>query len=125
LSRFLLDSRVFLWWGTENSPLDQRSIEVIRRSPEVYVSAATIWELSIKKAKGKLLESRSLIALAEEFRFKLLPIQPEHAAAILQLEDHHRAPFGHLLLAQAKVEVLTLVTHDRTLARYGVPVLMV
>ncbi len=123
--RYLLDSHVFLWWVNADSRLPPEAIERVRRSREVYVSVATVWELGLKIAKGKLQESRSLLALTEEFRFKILPIQPEHAEAAARVSPIHRDPFDHMLLAQAKVEGLTLVTHDRILADYGVPVLLV
>jgi PIN domain nuclease of toxin-antitoxin system len=126
LSRLLLDSHVFLWFANANPMLSLDSIEMIRRSRDVYVSAASVWELTVKIAKGKMTESRSLVALAEAFGFILLPVQPLHAEAIRSLgELHHGDPFDHLLLAQAKIEDLTLMTHDMKLARYGVPVILV
>ena len=125
MSRFLLDSHVFIWWVNADPRLNMRTIESVRRTSDVYVSAATIWELSLKNAKGKLEEKRSLIALAEESGFKLLAVQPEHAEAAATLPYHHRNPFDHMMLAQAKVEGLTLVTHDRILSSYGIAVLLV
>ena len=123
--RYLLDSHVFLWWVQADTRLTHRSIETLRRSREVYVSVASIWELALKLAKGKLQEERSLLALTEEFRFRLLAVQPEHAEAAASIPAHHCDPFDHMLLAQAKAEGLTLVTHDSALLRYAVPILLV
>jgi PIN domain nuclease of toxin-antitoxin system len=97
--------------------------DLIRDADEIFVSVASLWELSIKAAK--IPEKRPLIPLAEKFKFALLPVLPHHAVAIIDLPQHHRDPFDHLLLAQANVEGLTLVTHDRILSEYGVPVLLV
>ncbi len=99
--------------------------DLIRDAEEVFVSAATIWELTIKRASGKLNRASSLIGKAREYGFVPLSITQEHGQAVGDLPRLHRDPFDHLLLAQAKVEGLTLVTHDDILAHYGVPVLLV
>ncbi len=125
LRRLLLDSHVFLWYSKADSQLPETAVEFIRQHEAVFISAASISELTIKIASGKLEEKRSLIRLTAEFGFSPLPVTLEHASAIQTLPRLHRDPFDHLLLAQAKVEGLTLVTHDGTLARYGVPVLLV
>ena len=98
---------------------------MIRQHELVFVSAASVWELTIKIMSGKLEERRSLLRLTNEFGFTSLPVTSIHAAAIATLPQLHRDPFDRLLLAQAKVEGLTLVTHDRILSDYGVPVLLV
>ena len=121
----MLDSHVFLWFTAVASPLSVTAIATIRAADEVFVSAATIWELTIKRSSGKLHVSGALVEKAEEYGFTFLPVTPLHAEAVGDLPFHHRDPFDHLLLAQAKVEGLTLVTHDDILARYGVPVLIV
>ena len=125
MRRLLLDIHVFLWYSKQNSPLPASAIELIRQHESVFVSAASIWELTIKIMSGKLEEKRSLQRLTDEFGFSGLPVTSAHAAAIATLAQPHRDPFDRLLLAQAKVEDLTLVTHDRILANYGVPVLLV
>jgi len=90
------------------------------------VSAASIWELSIKRSLGKLPGlSGSLVDIAEKNELELLSVSAAHAEAVGELIRIHGDPFDHLLLAQAKVEGLTLVTHDDILARYGVPILLV
>ena len=122
----LLDSHVFLWFDRGDARLHDAVRERIDRTADVFVSAGTIWELSIKRSLGKLPGlTGSLVEIAKKNELQLLPISPEHAEAVLQLRRIHGNPFDHLLLAQAKVEGLTLVTHDEVLAHYGVPVLLV
>lgn len=123
--RLLLDSHVLLWYAAPKSPLKSPAIDAIRDADEVWVSAATIWELAIKQASGKLKLERQLTEMSEGYGFQTLAVSPHHGEAILSLPRLHRDPFDHLLLAQAKVEGLTLVTHDRILGDYGVPVLLV
>ena len=115
---------MLFWYADGDSRLSATDARVIRKAADVYVSAATVWELTIKMTLGKL-PPRSVRDLALEANCTLLPITPEHAQTIASFARHHGDPFDHLLLAQAKVEGLTLVTHDDVLTRYGVPVLLV
>ena len=124
MSGLLLDSHVLIWYTDGDARMSDADATMIRKAEYVYVSAATVWELTIKMTLEKL-PLRSVLDLAVEANCTLLPITPEHAQAIASLPRHHGDPFDHLLLAQAKVEGLTLVTHDEILARYGVPVLLV
>jgi PIN domain nuclease of toxin-antitoxin system len=122
----LLDSHVFLWFDRGDGRLPDSIRHHIDTTKDAYVSAVSIWELSIKRSLGKLPGlSGSLIEIAKRNHFQLLPVTPEHAEAVTTFERLHGDPFDHLLLAQAKTEGLTLVTHDDILARYGVPVLLV
>lgn len=122
----LLDSHIFLWFDHGDVRLSENIRSRIETELDVYVSVASLWELSIKRSLGKLpgLEG-SLRDLAERNGLTVLPVQAEHAEAIAEMPRLHGDPFDHLLLAQAKVEGLTLVTHDRILGEYGVPVLLV
>ena len=92
------------------------------RDPEndVAVSAASIWELEIKIAAGKL---QSDVELLEEIRrvgYRVLPIAAEHGVAAARLPPHHRDPFDRMLIAQAQLEGLTVVTSDPRFERYAV-----
>lgn len=120
----LLDSHVFLWFLELDPKLSSVAVGTIEKTADVFVSAATIWEFLIKAQSGKL-ERKPLISWAAEKGISMLSISPEHAEAVALLPRYHRDPFDHMLLAQAKVEGLTLVTHDRVLGDYGVPVLLV
>ena len=125
MSALLLDSHIFYWYDTGDSRLTPQAVTQINRASRVCVSAASIWEMSIKSRQGKLGLSGSLIRVAQQHGFELLPVEPLHAEAIAGLPIHHRDPFDHMLIAQAQVEGLMLVTHDRILSEYGVPVLLV
>jgi PIN domain nuclease of toxin-antitoxin system len=86
----------------------------------VYVSAATIWEISIKVALGKLkADAREVLAALEPAGLKLLSISGEHAARVARLPPLHKDPFDRLLVAQAVTEPMILLTNDKTLAPYG------
>ncbi|MEZ2348549.1 type II toxin-antitoxin system VapC family toxin [Terriglobus sp. RCC_193] len=120
----LLDSHILLWYADADLRLTETAISSIQDARELYFSAAGIWELSLKMHGGKL-PQRDVQALALHLGCTLLSIAPEHAAAVVELPRLHNDPFDHLLLAQARMEGLTLVTHDRILSEYGVPVLLV
>ena len=122
----LLDSHIFLWFDRGDARLPDAVRARIDRTERVFVSTASIWELSIKRSLGKLPGlTGSLLDIAEKNELKLLSVSPAHAEAVGELVRVHGDPFDHLLLAQAKVEDLTLVTHDEILLRYGVPILLV
>lgn len=122
----LINSHVLIWYNSGDRRLGPSFVNQLRqRNTDVYVSAATIWELAIKRAAGKLTITGSIVAVAANNGFKLLPVLPEHAELVSELERHHGDPFDRLLVAQAMHEGLTLVTHDRALALYGIPVLLV
>ena len=125
MSGLLLDSHIFHWYDKGDARLRPDVVAWINATDAVYVSAASIWELTIKRLAGKFEASGSLIDVAKAHGFQLLDIKAEHAEAIASLPRHHRDPFDHILLAQASLEGLTLVTHDDILARYGVPILLV
>lgn len=121
--RLLLDTHIFLWADVDDPRLSQDFRRAIA-SPqnEVLVSAVTVWEISIKRSSGKLTFAGSISrAVAEHPKFQALPITPEHAEWAGDLPDLHRDPFDRLLVAQAQLEGLTLVTLDEQILRYQVP----
>lgn len=122
--RLLIDSHVLLWWFDGADRLGATARDAIGDGDnEAVVSAATLWELSIKQAAGRLDVDVDLRAHSAEQGFRELPVTGRHAVAVRDLPLHHRDPFDRMLVAQAVVEGLTLVTADRALARYDVPVL--
>jgi PIN domain nuclease of toxin-antitoxin system len=122
--RLLLDTNVLLWWATEESRLSTSARAAIGDTANwVAVSAASIWELAIKRATGKLPSADSLAEDVAEYGLQALPVTQEHAWAAGRLPLHHRDPFDRMLVAQAQLEGLTLVTRDRKLARYQVAIL--
>ena len=88
----------------------------------VFVSAASIWEIRIKQALGKLRLPKSFRETLERQPFMGLPVTAEHAHAVFGLPDHHRDPFDRMLVAQAKAERLAIVTRDERIKRYAVTV---
>jgi PIN domain nuclease of toxin-antitoxin system len=88
----------------------------------VFVSAASAWEIAIKSALGRVRLPRPFSEGVEESGFVELPIAFSHADAVELLPPHHSDPFDRMLIAQAKVERLVLVTHDRNFEMYGHPI---
>jgi len=120
--RLLLDTHVVLWWDAD----DPRLSAVFRAavaSPEseVFVSAASAWEIGIKRASGKLQIGASVAHTILRHAFIALPVTVEHAEWAGSLPLLHRDPFDRLLVAQAQLEGLVLVTVDDRILRYQVP----
>lgn len=118
--RLLLDSHVALWWLEDNAALGVGCRQHVFEADEVWVSVVTPWELGIKSALGKLALPGDLVAALEEAGFAMLPISAAHATAAPGLPPHHRDPFDRMLVAQAQIEALAIVTADATLHRYAV-----
>lgn len=124
MKRLLLDTHVLLWWLAHDPALGFDAYEAIRDAHnDVYVSAASTWEASIKKALGKLEAPDDLDRIVEVERFLKLPISLYHGQMAGQLPPYHRDPFDRMLVAQAQAEGLTVVTADRNIPRYGVQTL--
>jgi PIN domain nuclease of toxin-antitoxin system len=119
VSRILLDTHLLLWAVAEPRKLPPAARSRINGA-DVFVSAASIWEVSIKTALGKLAaDPAELLAEIEPAGFSLLPVTGEHAAAVSRLPAVHADPFDRMLVAQAKTEPLLLLTNDAILAGYG------
>lgn len=121
----LLDTHVIIWWLTDDPTLAEDVKERLDHEPDVYVSAATLWEVAIKQATGKLPETALLAERILDCGFTPLPVNAEHALAAGQLPLIHRDPFDRMLVAQAQCEELTLVTRDENCHKYDVTVLRV
>ena len=120
----LLDTHAALWMIAESRRLSRRALKLIVESDaRLLVSAASLWEVAIKRSLGKLSAPADLARrLAALQQVELLPISPLHAEAVGELPWHHRDPFDRLLVAQALAERLTIVSSDPQLAQYGVKV---
>ena len=119
MSRVLLDTHLLLWAVSEPRKLPKEARRVIDEA-EVFVSAASIWQVGIKAALGKLAADPSeLLAEVEPAGFLLLPVGGDHAAAVSLLPALHKDPFDRMLIAQAKTEPLLLLTNDAALPAYG------
>ncbi|HEY7174758.1 MAG TPA: type II toxin-antitoxin system VapC family toxin [Micromonosporaceae bacterium] len=122
--RLLADTHVVLWWLADDARLSDDLKTVLDFEPDVFVSAATVWEVAIKQATGKLRAPVDLAERVSESGFKELPIQARHAAAAGRLPPIHRDPVDRMLVAQARSEDLMLVTRDANIRRYDVPTLV-
>jgi PIN domain nuclease of toxin-antitoxin system len=120
----LLDTHVLIWVFSQDPRLSQTATEAIRDGHNlVFASAATAWEIAIKKALGELKVPDNYREGLRRYRFTPLDITTEHALAVEQLPPHHKDPFDRMLIAQARIERLTLVTHDPKIRAYGIPIL--
>lgn len=123
--RLLLDTHAFLWWLGDDPKLGAGARERVG-SPDsiVHVSAASIWELSLKEALGRIdLGGADLVAEIAANDFVALPISVAHAVAAGGLPRHHDDPFDRMLIAQGQMENLVLVTHDPAFQRYDIATL--
>jgi len=119
----LLDTHVALWAITDSPKLPKKARELIQ-SPKssIWISAATVWEIAIKHGLGRgdmPVSGQGALRYFQESGYQFLPIEPEHAAAVEELPAHHADPFDRILVAQAIVEPMRLITHDPMLARYS------
>ena len=119
-----LDTHVLLWWLADDARLSPTARAAISDGKNhVFVSAAAAWEMVIKSTLGKLDIPSNLEAALIANRFEPLPITIPHSLAVANLPHHHNDPFDRLLIAQAKVEGLTLVTGDEQIKKYDVAIM--
>ena len=121
--RLLLDTHALLWWLADEGLTDQAREAIADPANLVMVSAASAWEISIKKALGKLTAPDDLERQVQESGFIALPIGLAHGIAAGQLPRRHDDPFDRMLIAQAFAEGLTIVTRDKRFAEYEVAML--
>lgn len=124
MTPLLVDTHALLWWRGDHRRLSARAYEAIG-DPDVplFFSAASIWEIAIKRAQGKLDVPVDLHDTMERRGFIELPVRSRHAVIAGALPAHHRDPFDRMLVAQAQSEGLTVVSGDPRIAAYDVPVL--
>lgn len=122
--RLLLDTHILIWAVLDDPSLSAKHRDLLTSSgAEIYVSAVSVWEIAIKRALGKLLVPMDIFDQARAAGCQPLSVSWEHARAVEALPSHHGDPFDRMLIAQAKLEELTLVTADRQLAAYDVDLL--
>lgn len=123
MARLLVDSHVLLWHVLDDSRLGSKPTAAIEAvDAQVLVSAASLWEIAIKVGLGKLDAPDDLPERVQQLGFELLPVTAEHAWQVRRLPPHHRDPFDRLLIAQAQVEQLPIVTADPSFDSYDVTV---
>lgn len=120
----LLDTHAFLWWIADDPALGSKARKAIADSHNiVFVSAATAWEIATKRESGKLEAPGDIAGWIRQGGFVEVAIETEHAVLSAELPKHHRDPFDRLLVAQAAIEELTLVTADAEIVKYDVETL--
>jgi len=119
MRRYLLDTHLIYWWMTADARLGKATQGLIAKS-EIIVSSASVWEMVLKNAKGKLpLPQGAITEQLEAQGFVLLPILPRHIETVRGLTCTHADPFDRLLIAQAQDERLTLLTRDAAILAMG------
>ena len=125
--RALLDTHAFLWWISNDARLSARCRAIIANGGnEILFSAVSAWEIAVKAGIGRLavpgdLETYILDQVSQN-RFEILPISLSHALRVSRLPNHHKDPFDRMLVAQAQVEKVTILTGDAQIARYPIRV---
>ncbi|MFH2115320.1 MAG: type II toxin-antitoxin system VapC family toxin [Spirochaetota bacterium] len=120
--KYLLDTHVLLWWLANNEELTADHQRIIRNKRNIcFISAATVWEISIKTGLRKLVVAEEYLEVARSQGFLELPISWTHTQGVKQLPDHHKDPFDRLLISQALSEGMTLLTVDENIRKYQLP----
>lgn len=123
----LLDTHAFLWWDSEPEKLSKNALALCQNAENtLFLSVASVWEMQIKIQLGKLkvdLPLSDLIQQQEENGIVILPVHLSHTLEISNLPPHHKDPFDRLLVAQAKVGEMILVSADPAIAQYEVQVM--
>lgn len=119
----LLDTHIVLWWLMDDENLPEMHRKIISNPNNFcYISAATIWEISIKSKLGKLKISKNYTDELVKEGFLKLPVNWQHSKGVRDLPFIHRDPFDRLLIAQAQIENLTLLTVDENIKKYKIDV---
>ena len=120
--RLLADTHVYLWWLADDPKLGTEAREAMaEQTAIIYISAASIWEISIKSTLGKLDVDGDPVEEIWANGFVELPMTAKHAHRAGQLPRHHDDPFDRMLIAQAQLESLTLLSRDTAFSAYSVP----
>ena len=125
----LLDTHVALWAITDNPDLSIKARSLILApGSTIWISSVSVWEISIKYSLGRGDMPISGLNAQHYFRqagYRFLSIEPEHVVAVEELPNHHQDPFDRLLVAQALVEPMRLITHDTMMARYSDTIILI
>ena len=118
---YLLDTHVILWWLTQPQKINQKAQQIIQdQSNRIFLSSASFWEMAIKKSIGRLTLPHNLIETITAENFKILPILPEECLGIADLPLLHSNPFDRLIIIQAKLNNMIVITNDQKIAEYPV-----
>lgn len=117
---YLADTHIAVWLWDEPERISRQHTDILASDATIFLSIASIWEISIKAALGKLNIPMRLADQAEADGFRLLGISAAHAEAVRHMPLHHGDPFDRMLIVQAQAEGLTILTEDRKFAAYDV-----
>lgn len=121
----LLDTHTLLWWLNDDPYISREAFDIISEGENiVFISTASIWEIRIKEAIGKIDIPSNFKEILDEQPFEVLSILPEHAHAIKDLPLIHKDPFDRILIAQAKIGKLAIITADTVFSKYSVDVII-
>ena len=116
----MIDTHIFLWWDQQLQRLSRPlRAAIANEANDIFVSAASIWEIAIKRAIGKLRFHRPIVDAVLRLGFEILPVTGSHAEHAGGLPRHHDDPFDRLIVAQAHLEGMVLGTQDRLMQPYG------
>lgn len=122
--QYLLDTHVVLWWFTTPEKINTKARKIIRdKSNTIFLSSASFWEMAIKKSLGRLTLPHNLIEAVAAESFKILPIMPEESLGVADLPLLHSDPFDRLLIVQAKLHDLIIITKDSKIGQYPVVIM--
>jgi PIN domain nuclease of toxin-antitoxin system len=122
--KLLLDTNIIVWLALASDRLDAGLTALLSTERDVTVSVVSRWELGVKAKLGRFAHLTAIDTALDIWAFPTLPVALNHARLAADLPLLHRDPFDRILVAQAMIEGMTLVTSDATLAAYNVPVLM-
>ena len=120
---YLIDTHVLLWAVSDDRRLSRSQRAILEQGDGLIVSVASIWEIAIKRALGKLVLDGNIAETVRGHNIPFLAVNALHAARTEQLGDHHRDPFDRMLIAQAQMENLTILTSDKIFSQYDVTVI--
>lgn len=121
MSSYLLDTHIILWWVTDPEKISLSTRKIIEnKKNSLFISAASIWEMGIKKSIGSLDYPESLIHVLTRSGFKTIPITPEDAMSAANLPMIHKDPFDRMLIIQAKIRNYIIITNDKNISQYPV-----
>jgi PIN domain nuclease of toxin-antitoxin system len=125
--KYLLDTMVWLWSVGPTDRIGEKGLEILSAvDEEIYLSAASVWEIAIKTRNGKIdlpdLPGRYVPKRTSEQGIRSLPITQTHALKVYDLPRHHGDPFDRMIIAQAQIEELTVLTSDREFEKYPIDI---
>ncbi len=123
---YLIDTHIFIWWMEKSNKLPQELFDLLNNPHnKIFLSVVSVWEIVLKKRKKKLDLSMDMKVSVQKSKFSVLPIEIDHVFGIDILPLHHKDPFDRILISQAIVEKLTLITTDDKIVKYNLPMLKI